>query len=267
MLSNKLALITGSGSGIGKAICKLFAKNGANLALVDVSCNLGELESEIRRDIEATSNSKNAGAGVKISSHTCDVSNSAQVNALFADIKKHHSQIANVIVNSAGITRDAFLVKMSEKDFDDVIGVNLKGTYLVTQAAARHLIENMPAAKLPQMASYGSIINLSSISGRCGNIGQINYVASKSAVMGMTLTTAKELGRYKIRCNSILPGFIRTPMTDKVPAKNLQMIEKMIPLGKLGEPEDIAQLALFLASDASSYITGANIECTGGLSI
>ena len=150
-----------------------------------------------------------------------------------------------------------------------MIEVNLKGTFLVTQAAARGLAENLRTGNVSLegvVGSYASFINLASVVGKFGNIGQANYAASKAGVEGLTRTSAKELGKLKIRCNAILPGFIRTPMTDKVPDKFLEQIRRAVPLGRIGEPDDIAQLALFLASDASSYITGSSIECGGGVS-
>jgi 17beta-estradiol 17-dehydrogenase/3alpha(17beta)-hydroxysteroid dehydrogenase (NAD+) len=170
-------------------------------------------------------------------------------------------------MNSAGITRDSYLLKMSESDFDQVIAVNLKGTHLITQATCRLLVAEQQAnnVDLTHVRSYASIINISSVIGKYGNMGQTNYAASKAGVIGFTLSTAKEMGRFKIRCNSILPGYIRTPMTDRVPQKSLDMVKRMIALERIGEPDDVAQLALFLASESSSYITGTNIECSGGL--
>lgn len=257
MLANKLALVTGAGSGIGQAIVHKFAKQGASIVLVDVSRSVEEVAQGLKEKF----------AELSISGHTCDVSDSKQIDKLFQEIgKAHPNALPNVLVNSAGITRDAFFLKMNEKDFDDVISINLKGTYLMAQAFSRNLVQGFKAAKFedPVRSSYGSIVNLASVVGKCGNIGQTNYAGSKAGVEGMTKTIAKELGRYKIRCNAILPGFIKTPMTEKVPAKNLAQIQQLIPLGRVGLPEEIADLAAFLASDSSSYVTGASIECTGG---
>lgn len=260
MLSNKLALVTGAASGIGLSIAHKFAKNGANLILVDVSNQIDTLAKEIQSQTTNT---------VKVSTHICDISDAKQVNNLFLEIKKQYEnekcKLPNVIVNSAGITRDSFLLKMSEKDFDQVISVNLKGTFLVTQAAARALVETIDL-KSNQSESNGSIINLSSVVAKYGNLGQANYSASKAGVEGFSRSVAKELAKYKIRCNIILPGFIKTPMTDKVPSKYLEQMVRMVPMGRVGLPNDIADLALFLASDSSSYITGSSIECSGGLS-
>jgi 17beta-estradiol 17-dehydrogenase/3alpha(17beta)-hydroxysteroid dehydrogenase (NAD+) len=260
MLKNKLALITGSSSGLGLSIAKKFALNGANLILADLTPNVNKVAAEIEKSFE---NEK-----IVVSSHVCDVSDSKQVQNLFDEIKAKHPnhKVPSIVVNSAGITRDGFLLKMKEKDFDQVISVNLKGTYLISQATARGLVENVShKEQLATLKSYGSIINIASVVGKYGNVGQANYSASKAGVEGFTRTAAKELGRYKIRCNSILPGYIVTPMTDKVPEKYLDLMLKMIPLGRLGDPEDVANLALFLASDQSSYVTGASIECSGGI--
>ena len=258
MLANKLALVTGSSSGIGYSIAQTFAKQGANLVLVDLAKNINDIGQSIEKDNK-----------IKVYSHSCDISDSAQVKTLFEKIKETYPEqkVPNVVVNSAGIVRDNFLVKMSEQDFDDVIRVNLKGTFLVTQIASKGLIENFSSFDASDPSkSYGSFINLASVIGKFGNISQANYAASKAGVEGFTRTVAKEMGRYKIRCNSILPGFIKTPMTDQVPEKYLKIMLKLIPLARYGNPEDVAQLALFLASDSSSYITGTSIECSGGMS-
>lgn len=261
MLSNKLAVVTGSSSGIGKAIAKLFAKNGANLCLVDLANDsLLKVADEIKTE--------NKNSKIEVSTYICDVSNSNDVTSLFKNIKETHSalKVPNVIVNSAGIVRDQFILKMSEKDFDKVIQVNLKGTFLISQCATRGLVESLLEKQDGLDAkTYASIINIASVIGKFGNHGQANYAASKAGVEGLTKTFAKEMGKYNIRCNAILPGFITTPMTHHVPQKNLDIIKKAIPLRRMGSPEEIAELALFLASDASSYITGASIECSGGM--
>ncbi|ELK16639.1 Estradiol 17-beta-dehydrogenase 8 [Pteropus alecto] len=143
---------------------------------------------------------------------------------------------------------------MSEDDWDRVISVNLKGVFLVTQAAAQALVSS---------GCHGSIVNISSIAGKVGNMGQANYAASKAGVIGLTQTVARELGRHGIRCNSVLPGFITTPMTQKVPQKILDKVFRAIPMGRFGDPEDVADVVAFLASDDSGYITGASVEVTG----
>jgi 17beta-estradiol 17-dehydrogenase/3alpha(17beta)-hydroxysteroid dehydrogenase (NAD+) len=260
MLTSKLALITGSASGIGKSIAKLFAKNGANLVLVDASSEVMEIGQQIEAENKR----------IKAHCAQVDVTDSEQIGKLFHDIRLAFpdARVPNVVVNSAGITKDALLLKMTEADFDDVIRVNLKGTFLITQATARALAENITSSNLnlASLRTYGSIVNMCSVVGKFGNIGQANYAASKAGVDGFTRTTGKELGKLKIRCNSILVGFVKTPMTDKVPERYINQIVKAVPLGRLGDPEDVAQLAMFLASDASSYITGSSIECGGGIS-
>lgn len=260
MLSNKLALVTGAASGIGKQVALKLAKNGANVALVDFSPNLSAIAKEVEK--EANSHYK-----IITTAHSCNVSDSSQVNQLLTELKMQHpNQLPTIVVNSAGITRDSFLLKMSEKQFDEVIAVNLKGTFLVTQAISRYLVENLKKNPLDDsISSYGSFINLASVVGKFGNLGQANYSASKAGVEGFTRTVAKELGRYKIRCNAILPGFIQTPMTDKVPPQILEQMISMIPMGRIGSAEDIANLVLFLSSDSSSFITGNSIECSGGM--
>nr|AHE80140.1 17beta-hydroxysteroid dehydrogenase 8 [Azumapecten farreri] len=244
LLAGRLALVTGAGSGIGKAVCQVFAKEGATVAVVDLHADTANstLETLPKGDHQAF------GA---------DVSCSASVNDLIGQLKDKFSAVPTVTVNSAGITRDKLMLKMSEEDFDEVIGVNLKGTYLVNQAVSRALVESK--------AKGGSIINISSISGKVGNVGQTNYAASKAGVVGLTKTVAKEMGRFGIRVNAILPGFIETPMTDKVPDHLIQMTKMLIPLSRLGKPEEIANACLFLASDHSSYVTGTTLEVAGGL--
>lgn len=257
MLANKIALITGGSSGIGKSIAKLYAKNGANLCLADVAIDkLNILSEEIKTE--------NRDRPIRISTHSCDVSKSVDVENLFKSITEAHKSSPNVIVNSAGITRDQVMIKMSEKDFDHVINVNLKGTFLINQLAVKCLLANAKSAG-QNIPATASIINIASVVGKYGNIGQTNYAASKAGVEGLTKTIAKELGKFNIRCNAILPGFIATPMTDFVPENILQSIIKTIPLRRIGQPQEIAELALFLASDSSSYITGASIECSGGI--
>ncbi|XP_062601474.1 estradiol 17-beta-dehydrogenase 8-like [Saccostrea cucullata] len=188
--------------------------------------------------------------------YPCDVSNSASVNDLVNKIKERYSSAPHVVVNSAGITRDRTMMKLTEEDFDKVIDVNLKGTWLLNRAVGKAML----ADKVP-----GSIVNISSLVGKTGNIGQTNYAASKAGVIGLTKSMAKEMGKFNIRVNAVLPGFIETPMTDVVPEHLIQMTKMLIPLGRLGNPEEIANTCAFLASDKSSYITGATIEVTGGL--
>lgn len=244
-------------SGIGCAVAKLFAQNGAHVALADMTPSIASVASEVSKL-----------SGQKISSHICDVSNSDQVNKLFADLEEHHPdhKYPTVVVNSAGIIRDGYMAKMTEANFDKVIDVNLKGTFLVTQAAARKLIADYPNFDgSDPNKTFASIINISSIIGKLGATGQSNYAASKAGVDGFTKSCSKELGKFKIRCNTIQPGYIQTPMTSRITEDQLQMMLMSMSLKRIGVPEDIAQLALFLASDNSSYITGTCVEANGGL--
>jgi len=259
MLTNKLALITGSSSGIGLAVAKKFALNGANLVLVDVSPKVSEAVDELK------SIGYENGKKLEVSTHVCDVANRSQVNQMLADVQAKHKLVPNVVVNSAGIVKDNFLVAMKEEEFDEVIRVNLKGTHLVTQAVSKLLLENATSEVLAACKSYCSIVNMASVIGKYGAMTQANYGASKAGVEGLSRSAAKELGRFKIRVNSILPGYIQTPMTDPVPDKYIKGILRTIALGRLGTPEDVTGLCLFLASDKSSYITGASIDCSGGM--
>lgn len=189
-----------------------------------------------------------------------DISERANVLQLADEIFARLQTYPTVLVNAAGITRDALLLKMRDEDFDNVIRVNLKGTYLINQIFAQRLLTEKPKDL------SASIINISSIVGKHGNIGQCNYSASKAGVEALTKSMAKELGRVGIRCNSVLPGFIGTPMTDKIPVKIKEKLISTVALGRMGTVDEIAQVCLFLASNQmSSYITGASIEVTGGL--
>ncbi|KAH9370481.1 hypothetical protein HPB48_020559 [Haemaphysalis longicornis] len=177
-----------------------------------------------------------------------DVGNSDSVSSLFAEIKKAYSAPVSIVVNCAGILRDSFLIDMTEEAFDDVLKINLKGTYLVTQAAAREMV----TSAVPQ----GAIVNISSIVGKTGNMGQCNYAASKAGVVGFTKSVALELAKHNIRCNAIMPGFIETPMVASMPEKVLAKILPRVPMGRVGKPEELASAVLFLCSPASSYVTG-----------
>lgn len=243
VLSGRLALVTGGGSGIGRAVCQVLARDSAKVVVADLSMdNCAETEKSLRSDDHM--------------SVTADVSQSESVNNCFKQILDKYKRAPDIIVNSAGITRDGFMLRMKEDDFDKVVDVNLKGTFLVSQAAASLMKEQ----QLP-----GSIVNIASVVARTGNIGQTNYTASKAGVIGFTKSAAKELGRFGIRVNVILPGFIKTPMTDVVPDKIKEGFMSQIPLGDFGDPIDIAEVAAFLASKRSKYITGASFDVNGGL--
>ena len=190
---------------------------------------------------------------------TSDIGQRTSVAKLADEIFSRMQAYPTIIVNAAGITRDALFLKMREEDFDEVIRVNLKGTYLINQIFSQRLLAQKP------LEFKASIINISSIVSKYGNVGQCNYTASKAGVDGMTKTMAKELGRHGIRVNAILPGFIQTPMTDKIPEKVKEKLISNISIGRMGTPDDIAQVCLFLASHKmSGYVNGASIEVTGG---
>jgi 17beta-estradiol 17-dehydrogenase/3alpha(17beta)-hydroxysteroid dehydrogenase (NAD+) len=248
LVAGKLGIVTGAGSGLGRAIAHTLAKHGASVVVVDIQ------ENAAKETVEALSKECPKG---KFAAFAADVSQRDEIDNLqkyfVKDFAKHSPDF---LVNSAGITRDSFLIKMNDQQYDDVLNVNLKSIYMLNQAFARLAIEYQK----PQ-----SIVNISSIVGKSGNIGQTNYAASKAGVIGFSKSAAKELARYNIRVNVIIPGFIATPMTEKIPEKVLEKICKSIPLARMGRPDEIANAALFLCSDLSSYMTGAQIEVTGGL--
>jgi len=242
-LTGRLALVTGGGSGIGRAVCQILARENANVVVSDI--NLAACHDTLKL--------------LKQSEHLAlesDVSQSTSVQTCFKQIQEKYCRSPDIIVNSAGITKDGWFLRMKEEDYDKVMDINLKGTFLVTQSAATFMKEE----KLK-----GSIINIASIVGKTGNMGQANYSASKAGVIGFTKTAAKELGQFGIRVNVILPGFIKTPMTDVLPEKITSQLIPRIPIGRLGEPSEIAEVAAFLASKQSSLMTGAVVEVTGGL--
>ncbi|XP_068189512.1 LOW QUALITY PROTEIN: (3R)-3-hydroxyacyl-CoA dehydrogenase [Antennarius striatus] len=249
-LLSRLTLVTGGGSGIGRAVCQRFAAEGASVVVADIS-------EESAKDTLESLPSDLSGQGHMAA--VVDVSSKDSVKTLVTSIQTHYFHPPSVCVNAAGITQDDFLLNMEEDQFDKVIQVNLKGSFLVTQAVAQALV----ACGAPK----GSIITVGSIVGKVGNIGQSNYSASKAGVEGLTRTSAKELSRFGIRCNCVLPGFISTPMTDKVPEKVIDKMKSLVPLGRMGQPAEVADVCAFLASDDSRYITGASIEVTGGLFI
>jgi 3-oxoacyl-[acyl-carrier protein] reductase len=239
-LAEKVALITGGARGIGRATAELFIREGAKVAIVDVD------EAEVAQAA--------AELGESAMGFSMDVTQQASVEAGVAKILERFGQI-DVLVNNAGILRDAQLAKMQESDFDAVIAVNLKGVYNTTQIVARHMVER----------GKGVILNASSVVALHGNFGQTNYVATKAAVIGMTKTWSRELGRKGVRVNAVAPGFIRTRMTEGIPDKVMEQLSAKVPLGRMGEPRDIANAYLFLASDEASYINGHVLSVDGGV--
>ena len=243
-LSGKVALVTGSAGGIGRSIAELFCAEGATVVVNDVGSDAGARETLAA--IEA--------AGGKGSVEMFDVSDAAQVDAGVKNILAAHGRI-DILVNNAGITRDNLLLRMSEEEFDAVLRVNLKGTYLLTKAVTRHMMKQRS----------GKVVNISSVVGMMGNAGQSNYAAAKAGILGFTKAIARELAPRNITVNAIAPGFIRTAMTAGLPEAVQKTFLAQIPLGRFAEPQEVAELALFLSSDASSYITGQVIGINGGM--
>jgi len=241
--TGKKALVTGSGGGIGKSVALLLAEMGADIVVNDVSI---ENAQQTAREI--------LSKGRKVLVSNANVVHDLEVKTMFDDIFQNFGRI-DILVNNAGITKDALLMDMKEEQWDQVMDVNLKGVFLCCKYAARMMSEQQ----------YGKIINISSASGQIGNIGQVNYAASKGGVISITKTLAKELARYQINVNAVAPGFIRTPMTQTVPEKVEKYIMGQIPLRRAGEPEEIASAVAFLASDMSAYITGQVLSVNGGM--
>jgi len=242
-LQDKVAIITGGGQGIGRTTALLFAREGAKVVVADVN---EEATGKVVEEITAAGGS---ALSVKV-----NVTQADSVNTMVAATKEWGGGHIDILVNNAGITRDALLRRMTEEEWDAVINVNLKGVWLCGRAVGSVMREQ----------GSGSIINASSIVGVYGNAGQSNYSASKGGVIAMTYTWAIELGPRGVRVNAIAPGFIVTPMTDNLPKKILDRVVERTPLRRLGQPEDIANVYLFLASDESSFITGQVIQVGGG---
>lgn len=244
MLVNKSAIVTGGTRGIGKEIAKSLAENGANIAI-----NYRKYTEEIEELIEEL-----RALGVKALAIKCDISNEDEVNKFIKEVKENFGTI-DILVNNAGITKDGLLLRMSEKDFNDVIDVNLKGTFNMTKAVSSIMVKQR----------FGKIINISSVVGVAGNAGQCNYAASKAGVIGFSKSIARELASRNINVNVVAPGYINTDMTKVLPDKVKEEVLKTIPMKKIGEPKEIANLVLFLSSDLSNYITGQVINVDGGM--
>lgn len=244
LLQNKIALITGATRGIGKGIALAFAKNGANIAFTYVSSD------EKAKALEA----ELIALGVKAKGYKSDAGNFKAAEELATAVVNDFGTI-DILVNNAGITRDTLLMRMSELQWDEVMNANLKSVFNLTKAVQRPMLK----------AKKGSIINMSSVVGVKGNAGQSNYAASKAGIIGFTKSMALELGSRNIRSNAIAPGFIETEMTGTLDEKVVQQWREAIPLKRGGTAEDVANLALFLASDMSAYITGQCISVCGGM--
>lgn len=243
-LAGKVAVVTGASRGIGKSIAIELAKQGADV-VVNYAGSV-DRANEVVKEIESL--------GRKAMSIQCDVSDGESVNAMMKEALEAFGSI-DILVNNAGITRDNLLMRMKDSEWDDVINTNLKGVFLCTKAVTRPMMKQRK----------GRIINITSIVGVTGNPGQANYVAAKAGVIGFTKTTAKELAQRNITVNAIAPGFITTDMTDKLTDEVKNSMLTQIPLGQFGNPEDIANAVVFLASDESSYITGQTLHIDGGM--
>ncbi len=241
-LKNKVCIITGAARGIGKASAIKFSSNGAKVIICDLD------------DAVVQSTVKELSEYGEVKGFAVDVTKPEEIRHMVAEVLKTYGRI-DVLINNAGITADSTLMKMTTEQFDRVIDVNLKGTFNCTKEVAPAMIQG----------GKGKIINASSVVGLYGNFGQTNYAASKFGVIGMTKTWAKELGRKNINVNAVAPGFILTEMTMKMPENVLNMMKEKSPLNKLGTPEDVANVFMFLASDESDFIHGTVISVDGGV--
>ncbi|GGY21390.1 3-oxoacyl-ACP reductase FabG [Paludibacterium paludis] len=244
-LKGKVSIITGGASGIGKATAEKFIREGAIVAVCDVNIEaVGAVVEELK------------GLGGEAVGYKVDVTCREEIAAMVSDLKTRFGRI-DVLVNNAGIVMDAQLIKMTEEQFDKVIDINLKGVYNCARAVVDTMVEQ----------GSGVILNASSVVGVYGNFGQTNYAATKFGVIGFVKTWAKELGKKGIRANAVCPGFVATPILKAMPEKVIQAMEERVPMKRMARPEEIANVYAFLASDEASYINGAAIEVTGGLTL
>jgi 3-oxoacyl-[acyl-carrier protein] reductase len=242
-LANQIAVVTGAGRGIGQAIALKLAAHGADIAAVDLKTEF------VQQTVEEVQK-----LGRKAWAFAANVADAASVEAAAEQILKDCTRV-DILVNNAGITKDTLLMRMSEADWDAVLGINLKGTFLFTKAFTRAFLKQ----------KSGRIVNIASVIGLIGNAGQCNYAASKAGVIGFTKSVARELASRGITANAIAPGFIETKMTEALGPEAREALLKQIPLGSLGQPEDVANAALFLASPAARYITGQVLPVDGGM--
>ena len=244
-LKDKVIIVTGGASGIGRETCLLIAQEGGKVAIFDMNeAGMKEVEDTIKEK------------GGMCKGYKVDVSDYNMVKAAVDQVTVDFGTIDG-LVNDAGITRDGFLSKMEIEDWNKVIAINLTGTFNCGKAVLSYMYEQ----------GKGTVVNLSSVVGVYGNIGQTNYAATKAGVIGLTLTWAKEFGKKGIRVNAVAPGFIKTPMTDKVPQKVLDMMISKTPMARMGEPIEVASAIIFLLSDESSFITGHVLHVSGGLTL
>ena len=244
-LANQVAIITGGARGIGREIALAFAREGADLALFDVNPEQLEATAGELREL-----------GHRAEGLLVDVTDGKQVEDGVAKVLDKLGRI-DILINNAGITKDGLLIRMDDAQWDRVLNINLKGTFLCTRAVAKHMLKQR----------RGRIVSIASIVGIIGNPGQANYAASKAGIIGMTKSVAKELASRGITCNAIAPGFVKTEMTEAMPEEAKQRLQSAIPMGMLGEPRDVAQAALFLVSEAARYITGHVLVVDGGLAM
>lgn len=243
ILKDKIALVTGAAQGIGKAIALRLANSGADLAVVDMNLEKAE---ETAKEIEKL--------GRRAIALKANVASLQEAEAMMDETVTRLGAI-HILVNNAGITRDALILRMKEEDWDAVISVNLKGVFNCTKAAVKYMSKQR----------YGRIVNIASIVGEMGNAGQANYSASKAGVIALAKTIAREFATRNITCNAIAPGFIETAMTEALSEKVREELAKQIPMGRLGAPEDVAEAVVFLVSDAAGYITGHVLNINGGM--
>ncbi len=242
-LAGKVALVTGGARGIGKAICARLADEGARLAIVDIMLDVAQ----------ATADEFKA-AGIDARAYAANVAKIEDAQNTVAEVVKDFGSL-DILVNNAGITKDTLMLKMTEAEWDAVIAVNLKGTFNFTQAAVRPMMKQRA----------GKIVNMASVVGRMGNVGQANYSASKAGVIALAKTTAKEFASRNIQCNAVAPGFIITDMTGKLSEAAREAFLTVIPAKRGGSPEDVANVVYFLCSPDSDYVTGQVINCDGGM--
>lgn len=245
-MENRVALVTGAGRGIGAKIALTLAAEKTDIAVVDYS-----EESAAKDTMDAL-----AALGVKAKYYRCDVSDFNATKAVVDEVVKDFGKI-DILVNNAGVTADKLLMRMDEKDWDRVLGINLKGCFNMIKHVTPYMMRKR----------FGRIVSISSVVGMMGNAGQANYAASKAGVIGLTKSVAKEFGSRNITANAVAPGFVKTAMTDALTEEQKQAMYKLIPLGSLGETEDIANAVKFLASDDARYITGVVLKVDGGMYI
>jgi 3-oxoacyl-[acyl-carrier protein] reductase len=242
-LADRVALVTGGAQGIGKAVALLLAQNGADIVVSDINLDKAE---ETAREVQALDR--------KALATKVDVATLGDVEKMVDTVLEQFGRV-DILVNNAGITRDKLILRMTEEDWDAVLNINLKGTFNCTKAVVRHMSKQ----------KYGKIVNIASVVGEMGNAAQANYAASKAGVIGFTKTIAREFAQRGINVNAIAPGYIETPMTDSLPDKVKEELKRLIPLDRLGKPEDVAEAVLFLVSESANYITGHVLNVNGGI--